>query len=123
MKIFLMMPAVGKPTMVRGDKWKERPCVLAYRAFCDALRYKAFGKNTKQKLASPAALSVTCYFRAKEIIWDNRPHAVKPDADNILKAVSDALFSNDHMIYRTHCEKYWSMSKDMVIVEMVESTS
>ena len=36
------------------------------------------------------------------------PHTQRPDADNILKAVCDALFVNDEMIYAKTIKKLWS---------------
>ena len=35
MKIYDITP-IGKPRMTRADKWKQRPAVMRYRAFCDA---------------------------------------------------------------------------------------
>ena len=29
---------IGKPRMTRRDKWKERPCVMQYRSWCDMVR-------------------------------------------------------------------------------------
>jgi Holliday junction resolvase RusA-like endonuclease len=34
-------------------------------------------------------------------------HREKPDADNILKSVMDALVLDDSSIFRVVCEKYW----------------
>lgn len=31
---------MGKPRMTRADKWKQRPEVLRYRAFCDEVRLR-----------------------------------------------------------------------------------
>lgn len=35
MKIYDITP-IGKPRMTRADKWKQRPAVMRYRAFCAA---------------------------------------------------------------------------------------
>lgn len=92
--------AIGKPTMTRSDKWKKRPCVLAYREWCDALR-ECFPNR-------PAALDVECWmvvaFYQMPASWSAKKKAQmygqkkrsKPDADNIAKGVSDALWPNDH---------------------------
>ncbi len=37
MKVYDITP-MGKPRMTRADKWKKRPEVLRYRAFCDEVR-------------------------------------------------------------------------------------
>lgn len=39
MKIYDITP-IGKPRMTRADKWKQRPAVMRYRAFCDEVRLK-----------------------------------------------------------------------------------
>jgi hypothetical protein len=31
---------IGKPRMTRSDKWKKRPEVMRYRAFCDEVRLR-----------------------------------------------------------------------------------
>ena len=36
--IYIPVTPVSKPRMTQRDKWKKRPCVLRYRAYCDALR-------------------------------------------------------------------------------------
>nr|VXZ85617.1 Uncharacterised protein [Klebsiella pneumoniae] len=39
MKIYDITP-IGKPGMTRADKWKQRPEVIRYRAFCDEARLR-----------------------------------------------------------------------------------
>lgn len=39
MKIYDITP-IGKPRMTRADKWKKRPAVMRYRAFCDEARLR-----------------------------------------------------------------------------------
>src|SRR3990167_9026587 len=52
---------MGKPRMTRRDKWKQRPCVLAYRSWADSAR-AAFGKTEKVVLTQPTTLSIVAYF-------------------------------------------------------------
>lgn len=108
MRVVLIGKIIGKPTMTHRDKWKDRPCILAYRAFCDRLRYKAYGKNQKQPLPGPTRLKVTCYVKDTTAKRREGPHTVKPDLSNVVKAVEDALFLNDQQIYTTTSEKFWS---------------
>jgi len=37
MKEYKITP-VPKPRQTRSDKWKQRPCVMRYRAFADEVR-------------------------------------------------------------------------------------
>jgi len=109
MRIMLPGPPVGKPTMTHGDRWKIRTCVAEYRLFCDRLRLKAYGKNRKQPLAGPTRLYVHCFIAdTNKQFKRSGPHTQKPDASNILKAVEDALFLNDQVIYSASCVKDWA---------------
>lgn len=104
---------IGKPRMTRRDKWKQRSCVVAYRAWCDGLRAAAevHGKTT---LTTPTIVIVQAYFgfpvswcKKKRLQQFQKPHTQKPDGDNILKAVLDALFQNDEMVFSQSIEKTW----------------
>src|SRR3990167_5362123 len=104
---------MGKPRMTRRDKWKQRPCVLAYRSWADSAR-AAFGKTEKVVLTQPTTLSIVAYFSIpaswstyKKERAKNIPHTVKPDFDNCIKAVADALFHNDQMICDGWCRKLY----------------
>jgi len=109
MKYSILGKAIGKPTMTSSDRWKQRDCVMQYRAFCDLLRLKCYGKNVKQPLDGPTRLYVTCYIADTNKQFKRwGPHDQKPDASNILKAVEDALFLNDQKIYSSSCVKCWA---------------
>ena len=100
----------AKPRMTRRDKWQRRACVLRYRSWADHAR-ALFGLSGKMTLTRPTFLYVTAYFeipksRKKLTASDN--HTVKPDADNVLKAVCDALFENDQFVISAHVMKQWA---------------
>lgn len=104
---------VAKPRMTRRDKWKLRPCVLAYRDFCDRVRAAA-GVKTKLRLSDPIIVTVTAYFgfpRSYSLSLQrslrNSPHTGRVDADNVLKSIGDALFDNDHLVCKATVEKLW----------------
>ena len=100
---------VAKPRMTRSDKWKKRICVMAYRAWCDWARLKAFkSKSKKLTLTKATTLHVVAYLQPRGKNMKAGPHTQRPDADNILKAVCDALFVNDEMIYAKTIKKLWS---------------
>ncbi len=99
--------------MTQQDKWKQRPCVVRYRAWADTIR-ASMGKVKKVALSSPTAVSVKSYHSMPNSWGEQsiaemagRPHFCKPDGDNILKGITDALFSNDEMLYKQSIEKYW----------------
>lgn len=98
---------VPKPRMTQRDKWAKRPAVLRYRAFCDELRakmadfaYPPCGWHTTFYLPIPKS-------RRKEL-KDGDPHRQKPDLDNLVKAVLDALHDDDSHIWDGRFSKRWS---------------
>lgn len=51
MRLVADVPPVAKPRMTQRDRWKERPRVVKYRRFCDALR----GFANRQRFEMPEA--------------------------------------------------------------------
>ena len=45
-----------------------------------------------------------------------KPHKVKPDIDNLLKAVMDALIENDQSVYRVTAMKFWDALGSIIII-------
>lgn len=102
---------MGKPRMTQRDRWQKRPAVLRYRDYCDRIREAA---PTSLKSADVYAVMVTAYI-AMAASWSKRkqaehngtPHRLKPDWDNIGKAICDALFEDDAMISDGRTRKFW----------------
>ena len=92
---------------------------MAYRAFADELRLK-FGKVPE------GVCSVTVkFFIGMPDSWSKKKrqemkgewHQQKPDADNLCKAVLDALIPNDERIAELNCVKLWS-ERDEIEIEV-----
>lgn len=113
MKIYIN--PVPKPRMTRSDKWKKRKCVLEYRAFCDELRLKH---------PNPLPINVQIDFileipqSKKKSIMSGWAHQQKPDLDNLVKAVLDALCEDDSHIARLHASKVWGETPCIIIKEI-----
>ena len=107
MTIIVYGDPVAKPRMTQRDKWKIRPCVAEYRAWCDSTRLQ-LKRTTKLTLKQPTALYIRAYFGSPKGPPRVGPHCQKPDFDNLLKAAADALFLNDEMIWYGRVEKYWA---------------
>lgn len=101
---------VAKPRMTRLDKWKKRPCVMRYWAFKDEVE--------KLKLQLPEAGAHIRFYISMPKSWSNKkraemlgkPHQEKPDLDNLLKALCDALYESDAHIHDVRVTKIWSNS-------------
>lgn len=109
----LAVSPVAKPRQTRADKWKKRPCVMAYRSFADHLRLAA--RQVDFHLP-PAGVSIIFYLPMPES-WSGKKkqrmagqgHTQKPDLDNLLKAVFDALLGDDSHIWALgRVEKRWA---------------
>uniref|UniRef100_A0A6M3JKR9 Putative endodeoxyribonuclease n=1 Tax=viral metagenome TaxID=1070528 RepID=A0A6M3JKR9_9ZZZZ len=96
-----------KPRMVRSDKWKKRACVMRYRAFADEVRrleitIKESGDFVRFYIPMPKTWS-----RAKKDRMRLTPHRCRPDVDNLLKSLLDAIFEDDSHIYDIRVKKIW----------------
>lgn len=95
---------MGKPRMTQRDKWLKRKCTTNYWQW-KATALQAWGKQAPVVLTQPTTLSIVCYFSMPQS-WSvhtkeakqGMPHTVKPDGDNVMKALKDALFHNDQMV-------------------------
>lgn len=115
-KVFNITP-LGKPRMTRADKWKKRPEVLRYRAFCDEVRLNNVslpesGYHVIFVLPMPPSWS-----KKKRSLMDGKPHLQKPDKDNLEKALLDAIFGEDSHIWDGRVTKIWGETGKMIIRE------
>lgn len=116
MKIYDITP-IGKPRMTRSDKWKTRPAVMRYRAFCDEARLRKI--NLPESVAHitfvmPMPLS---WSKKKREQFNGKPHQSKPDCDNMLKALMDALFDDDSSVWDCRITKLWGEKGQIIIRE------
>lgn len=92
---------VGAVRMTRSDVWKKRPAVVKYREWCDTIRRAVTGDPTRKIQQVPGlcldfVLPVPASTSAKKTAaLMGAFHDVRPDIDNLSKAVMDALFEKD----------------------------
>lgn len=108
---------VPKPRQTQRDKWQRRPVVVRYRAYCDELRRLRVQWRPWDgfvfHMPMPKSWSV-----AKKEAHLNQPCKSKPDLDNLIKAVWDALFPDSD----SHCHaigpscKIWSLEGAITVV-------
>lgn len=116
MQIYPIVP-MGKPRMTRADKWKKRTEVMRYRAFCDEVRLRGVvlpesGAHITFVLPMPASWS-----KKKRQQHNGQPHQAKPDCDNMLKALMDALYEDDAHIWDCRITKVWGEIGQIIIRE------
>lgn len=106
MRTYKITP-LGKPRMTRADKWKKRPEVVRYRAFCDEVRLHNVslpesGYHVIFVLPMPPSWS-----KKKRTEHCGKPHQQKPDLDNLMKSLMDAIYSDDCGIWDFRASKVW----------------
>lgn len=106
--ITIPLPPHPKPRMTRADKWKKRPVVVSYRQWCDSLRLL-------MSEPLPPAYEVTFHIpmppswsKKKKAAMLGQPHQQRPDIDNLLKALQDALCDEDSHFWQIHATKLWA---------------
>ena len=97
---------VPKPRMTRRDRWAKRPCVLRYWAFKDEVRLRRVSLPDRCRvvfvLPMPASWRDDYRYAMRGL-----PHTKKPDLDNLIKALLDAVFVDDAHIHEFHGSKIW----------------
>lgn len=109
---------MGKPRMTRADRWKKRPEVMRYRAFCDEVRLHNVqlpesGFHVTFIIPMPPSWS-----RKKRQQFDGQPHQSKPDMDNLMKALMDAIYDDDAHIWDGRITKRWGDTGKIIIEEV-----
>ena len=97
--------------MTRRDRWEKRPCVQRYWAFKDAIRQTAeqqgfvLGESFEIIFGIPEPKS---WSKKKKNDMLHEPHRQKPDLDNLIKSVQDALLQEDSGVWAIIAQKIWS---------------
>jgi len=100
-------PPIPAPRMTQRDRWKQRPAVLRYWAYRDTIRDKIGQIEASQLRLSFYLAFPKSYSSKKRQALAGQPHQQKPDADNLAKAVLDALFIDDAHVWSLQIEKHW----------------
>lgn len=106
---------VAKPRMTRADKWRKRPATSKYWRFVDLCKlqrveFPCFGAHVTFILPMPGSWS-----KKKKRLLDGKPHMQKPDLSNMLKALEDAIYREDSVIYDVQISKRWGLEGKIII--------
>jgi Holliday junction resolvase RusA-like endonuclease len=88
-----------------ADTWKE------------TIQVKFLAAGRKDTIPGPVTLSTDFFFYAPEKRHKAAPHTIKPDIDNLVKSVMDALkgigvYKDDCQVYAKFARKYWTNKKE-----------
>ena len=112
------IPPIPKPRMTKRDKWLDppRPTVARYWAFKDLVRLHKVevpesGALIIFKIPMPESWSKK---KKEKMRW--KPHQQKPDIDNLLKALLDAVYDEDCCVWNIReLSKIWSYNGSILI--------
>jgi Holliday junction resolvase RusA-like endonuclease len=106
---------VPKPRMTQRDKWKRRPIVERYFAFRDEIRLAGVrlplaGAYVIFEIPMPKSWS-----KKKKKNMTGMPHQQKPDIDNYIKGLLDAVFEDDSKVWDIRAAKKWGPTGNIII--------
>ena len=116
MKRTYKIKPVPKPRMTQSDKWKQRPCVIRYRQFCDEVRSAGVELPESGAVVSFILPMPKSWSKKKRAKFNGTAHQTKPDLDNLLKALSDAIHDEDCRIWHYgEIKKCWGETGYIII--------
>ena len=108
---------VAKPRMVYSDRYKKRPTTTKYWKFKDEVRRAGVrlpesGFSVLFVIPMPES-----WPKKKKIEMNGQPHQQKKDLDNLLKALLDAIYKEDCVVWDVRVSKIWGYSGSINIGE------
>jgi len=94
--------------MTQRDKWAKRPAVLRYRAFAEEVRARGVQVPESGAIITFGIPMPKSWSIKKKTAMLSAPHQQKPDIDNLLKALLDAVHKDDSGIWQITASKRWS---------------
>jgi len=117
----LLIEPHTKPRMTRSDKWKQRPCVIAYRDFKDKLREECKRINLTELKPELELLRFeipmpSSWSKKKKLEMEGKPHQQSPDLDNLCKGFWDAMLTQDNYIWKVkELSKIWAIENRIIL--------
>ena len=101
--------------MTRADKWKKRPAVVAYWDYCNKLK-ECYTDEFPECVGLVFFIKMPdSWSKKKKSEMNHKPHQSRPDVDNFIKGVFDALCEEDSYIWVVTARKYWSYTGGLEI--------
>ena len=113
---------VGAVRTVRSDAWKPNPAIDRYHLWRDQIRLATpksmtrFPDRIKMLIMVPMPEN---WSEKKKAFLCGRGHCQKPDIDNIVKGVLDAMFESDQMISGVDAIAWWSRQVKRPTIRMI----
>ena len=116
--MILEVAPFAKPRMTQRDRWAKRQIVIDYFAFRDTVKQEIERllalQNNNDKNKSWEELDIS-FFIPMPKSWSKKkrsemagtPHKQRPDLDNYIKGLLDALLEEDCKVWRVSARKIW----------------
>ena len=113
-KVYNITP-VPKPRMTQADRWKQRPSVMRYWAYKDEVKELKIECLPGDEITFILPMAKS-WSKKKKVEFDNTPHLLKPDFDNLLKALWDSVHDDDqHLWCIGESKKLWGYEGKIII--------
>lgn len=112
-QVYQIVPT-AKPRMTQRDKWNKRPATDKYWCFKDEVRLKKVNCPNGSKITFIVPMPKS-WSKKKKAELIGKGHKQKPDIDNYLKALLDAIYDDDSHIWDIHAVKRWGESGQIII--------
>jgi Holliday junction resolvase RusA-like endonuclease len=119
--MYIPVAPVSKPRMTQRDRWAKRSCVERYWSFKDIVKSAMDVWDF-----TPSDMLHIVFYVPMPKSWTGRkysemlgkPHKQKPDIDNFVKGLLDAMLVDDAGIHTVFATKIWSIHGGVQIKNM-----
>lgn len=115
--IYFIEPC-AKPRMTQRDKWHKRKCVVDYWAFKKECQLKLISVPESGAEITFHIPMTKSWPKKKKDQMRGKPHQQKPDIDNYLKGLLDAVLDEDCKVWDVRARKLWS-DEGMIVIEEI----
>ena len=128
--MILNVAPFAKPRMTQRDRWAKRQIVRDYFAFRDTVKQEIERllalQNNDDKKKSWEELDIV-FFIPMPKSWSKKkrsemagtPHKQRPDLDNYIKGLLDALLEEDCKVWRVSARKIWVDTEGCITINRV----
>ena len=128
--MILEVAPFAKPRMTQRDRWAKRQIVRDYFAFRDPVKQEIERllalQNNEDKNKSWEELDIV-FFIPMPKSWSKKkrsemagtPHKQRPDLDNYIKGLLDALLEEDCKVWRVSARKIWVDTEGCITINRV----
>ena len=106
---------VSAPRQTRADAWKKRASVVRYREFRDACRAAGIVVPVSGASVTFVIPMPPSWAQKKRDQSNRQPHMQRPDLDNLVKALLDAIYVQDSGVWDLHARKVWGHEGAIVV--------